>query len=107
MAQRTVTILADDIDGREASDIETVTFSFDGATYEIDLSKRNRAAMTKALAPYVSAARKTSSTRRRPSGGSRVRATTQDREWLRSNGFPDVKDRGRLSTEAIQALKSR
>ena len=107
MAQRTVTILADDLDGREAPDIETVTFGFDGASYEIDLSKKNRAAMTKALEPYISAARKTSSTRSRPSGGSRARATAQDREWLRSNGFPAVKDRGRLSAEAVQALKSR
>ena len=84
-----------------------MTFGFDGGSYAIDLSKKNRAAMAKALEPYISAARKTSSTRRRPSGGPRARATAQDREWLRSNGFPDVKDRGRLSTEAIQALKSR
>ena len=61
MAQRTVTILSDDLDGKEGRDIATVTFGFEGSTYEIDLSKKNRAALEKALSPYIDVARKTTS----------------------------------------------
>lgn len=107
MAQRTVTILSDDLDGKESADIETVAFGFDGATYEIDLSKKNRAAMEKALAPYLNAARKAANTRPRATASRRATVTTADREWLRKNGFPDIKDRGRLSQAATEALKKR
>ena len=43
------------VDGGEAA--ETVTFGLDGATYDIDLSKKNAAAFRKSLARYVDAAR--------------------------------------------------
>ena len=107
MAQRTVTILSDDLDGKEGRDISTVAFGFDGSTYEIDLSKKNRAALEKALSPYIDAARKTTLAPRRSTKKSSPRATPEDREWLRSNGFPNVKDRGRLPGDAIEALRSR
>ena len=107
MAQRTVTILSDDLDGKEGKDIATVTFSYDGSTYEIDLSKKNRAAFEKALLPYIEAARKTTSGPRRSVKKSSPRATPEDREWLRANGFPNVKDRGRLPGEAIEVLRNR
>ena len=107
MAQRTVTILSDDLDGKEGRDIASVTFAYDGSTYEIDLSKKNRAALEKALSPYVDAARKTTSAPRRSTRKGGPRATPEDREWLRSNGFPDVKDRGRLPADATEALRQR
>jgi len=107
MAQRTVTILSDDLDGKEGRDIATVAFGYDGSTYEIDLSKKNRAALEKVLSPYIDAARKTTSAPRRSAKRSSMRATPEDREWLRSNGFPNVKDRGRLPGEAIEALRNR
>ncbi|QIM22002.1 Lsr2 family protein [Phycicoccus sp. HDW14] len=108
MAQRTITVLSDDLDGKESSDIETVTFGFDGATYEIDLSKKNRDALEKALTPYLNVARKAAGTRSRPAAASRRSAvSSDDRDWLRKNGFPDIKDRGRLSKDATDALKKR
>ena len=107
MAQRTLTILSDDLDGKEGKDIGTVTFGFDGSTYEIDLSKKNRAALEKALSPYIAAARKASSAPRRSTRKSSPRVTPEDRAWLRSNGFPNVKDRGRLPGEATEALTNR
>lgn len=107
MAQRTLTILSDDLDGKEGKDTATVTFGFDGATYEIDLSKKNRAALEKALSPYIDAARRTTSAPRRSTRKSSPRATPEDREWLRANGFPNVKDRGRLPGDAIEALRTR
>ena len=107
MAQRTLTILSDDLDGKEGKDIATVTFGFDGSTYEIDLSKKNRAALEKALSPYIDAARRKTSAPRRSTRKSSPRATAEDREWLRSNGFPNVKDMGRLASDATEALRNR
>jgi len=108
MAQRTLTILSDDLDGKEGKDIAQVTFGFDGSTYEIDLSRKNRAALEKALSPYIDAARKgPSAPRRSTKKKASPRVTSDDREWLRFNGFPNVKDRGRLPREAAEALGNR
>ena len=56
--------LIDDLDGGDAA--ETVTFGLDGATYEIDPSKKNAAAFRKSLTRYVSAARRSSASSRSP-----------------------------------------
>lgn len=108
MARRTVTILSDDLDGKETGDIQTVSFAYNGASYEIDLSKKNRKSFDQALAPYLDAARKAPAPRgSRRSSTRAATVTSADREWLRANGFPDVKDRGRLSQAATQALAER
>jgi len=64
------------------------------------------AALEKALSPYIDAARKATSAPRRSTGKSSPRATPEDRKWLRSNSFPNVKDRGRLPSEATEALRN-
>jgi hypothetical protein len=56
MASTTTVILTDDVDGKKAD--ETVRFSLDGAQYEIDLSKKNAAALRRALSEYVAAGRR-------------------------------------------------
>jgi hypothetical protein len=43
MAQRVQVQMVDDLDGSEAS--QTVPFSLDGVTYEIDLSEENASAL--------------------------------------------------------------
>src|SRR6476646_6237532 len=98
MASRTITTLTDDIDGGDAD--ETVTFSFKGTQYEIDLSKENVDKMVIALQPYTSAARKSGGRR---SGSGRTTSSGADkdqlakiREWARDNGH-QVSDRGRIS----------
>jgi len=50
--------LIDDLDGSDAA--ETVTFGLDGAIFEIDLSKKNAAALRKSLDRYVTASRRSS-----------------------------------------------
>ena len=55
MAQTVIVKLTDDIDGGDAE--ETVVFGIDGKTFEIDLNKKNAAALRKAIAPYVDKAR--------------------------------------------------
>ncbi|WP_143263023.1 histone-like nucleoid-structuring protein Lsr2, partial [Amycolatopsis pretoriensis] len=51
MAQRVHVEMVDDLDGSEAS--QTVPFSLDGVTYEIDLSEDNASALRDELARYV------------------------------------------------------
>ena len=104
MASRTITTLTDDIDGGDAD--ETVTFSFKGTQYEIDLAKKNVDKMVKALQPYTSAARR-SGGRRSGSGQTTSSGADRDqlakiREWARANGH-QVSDRGRISTAVQEA----
>lgn len=72
MAQSTITYLTDDIDGSDAE--ETIRFTLDGKTYEIDLNKKNAAALRRALKPYIekgrSAGRQSAGSRRRGTSGS-------------------------------------
>ena len=63
MAKTTVTSVTDDIDG--SANAETLSFGYSGATYEIDLSKKNAAALDKLLKPYIDAARKVSGNNKR------------------------------------------
>jgi len=96
VASRTITTLTDDIDGGDAD--ETVTFSFKGTQYEIDLSKKNVDKMVKALQPYTSPARKSGG--RTTSSGADRDQLAKIREWARANGH-QVSDRGRISA-AVQ-----
>ena len=105
MAQKIQTLFIDDLDGSEAEG--TVRFGLDGAEYEIDLSAGHAEALRKALAPYVSAARRAPGAAARRPGQSGRRAEsagapdpTAVREWARSQGI-EVKDRGRVPAELV------
>jgi hypothetical protein len=106
MAQKVQVILVDDIDGGSAD--ETVSFSLDGVSYEIDLSTKNAAAFRDAFAQYVGTARKVGgrsagrSGRRRSTGGDN--RTAQIREWARANGHK-VNERGRISATLVEAYE--
>ena len=63
MAQRTQVLLIDDLDGSSAD--ETLNFGLDGAAYEIDLSTANAGLLRKALADYVAAGRRVTTSRAR------------------------------------------
>jgi hypothetical protein len=106
MAQKVQVTLVDDLDGSSAE--ETVQFSIDGVSYEIDLSARNAKALREALARYAAAGRRMSSARRT----GRTRAAGPNpaaiREWARGQGIA-VNDRGRISAELLaqyQAARS-
>lgn len=107
VAQRLKVELVDDIDGKDAD--ETVTFSLDGVSYEIDLSTKNAAKMRDTLALYVGSARKVAGRRRRGSGSAARRSggtdTARIRDWARSNGY-DVSERGRIPAEIRQAYEA-
>jgi hypothetical protein len=100
MAQRVQVLLIDDIDGSTAD--ETVTFSLDGVSYEIDLTSAHAAELRDAFASWVGHARKvggrtvsrTAGRGRRTPGPANGEATAI-REWARSNGH-EMSERGRI-----------
>lgn len=107
MAKETITRLVDDLGGGSAD--RTVGFSWDGNSYEIDLSKKNAATFEKAMRPYVDAARSVrgssnGSGRRRAVAGRGSRRTDLQsiREWARANGH-SVSDRGRVPVSIVDA----
>src|SRR3954469_21107342 len=68
MATKTLVQMLDDLDQTEGAD--TLTFAVNGIGYEIDLNEKNTAKFEKALAPFVSAARRTGRISSRPSTSS-------------------------------------
>ena len=108
MAQKIQTLFIDDIDGSEAEG--TVRFALDGAEYEIDLNANHAAALRRALARYIDAARRSTGAARRPArSGRRASAsgvnTTEVREWAKAQGI-EVKDRGRVPAELVARYKA-
>lgn len=95
VAKKTYTDLIDDIDGSEAD--KTITFSLEGATYEIDLSSSHIDELYTTLAPYLRAGRRQRGTRQQSQGSSNSRSDRVPtiRTWAREQGY-DVSDRGRL-----------
>jgi hypothetical protein len=105
VAKTTVIQIADDLDG--SKDATEVAFSFDGIDYTIDLSKKNAAAMAKALRPYLDAATKVSGrgNRARRTRPSRSTGPRKDlaaiREWARGQGL-EVSNRGRVRAAVVE-----
>jgi hypothetical protein len=100
MAQKVQVVLVDDLDGGTAD--ETVTFSLDGVSYEIDLTHDNAAHLRDVLAPYVGHGRRIGGARRSSSrAGARAKGATNPaevREWAKGQGIA-VNERGRISAE--------
>jgi len=113
MAQKVQVLLVDDLDGGEAD--ETVAFSLDGTSYEIDLSSRNASKFRDSLASYVASARKSgrgggssggvkASTRSRSGGGTATVDREQSqaiRSWAKSKGLK-VSERGRIPASIVE-----
>ena len=118
MARKVQVILSDDLDENLPAD-ETVSFSLDGTSYEIDLAEKNAKELREVFSRYVSAARKVgrggrSSGGSGGGGGGRGRSTggRMDREqagairdWARKNGHA-VSDRGRIPGSVVDAYEA-
>ncbi|WP_020670263.1 histone-like nucleoid-structuring protein Lsr2 [Amycolatopsis nigrescens] len=106
MAQQVRVEMLDDLDGSEAT--QTVPFSLDGVTYEIDLSEHNAAGLRDELARYVAAGRRTGGRKLRAATGESVDNGQRERNreirtWAQDNGY-QLADRGRISSEVIAAF---
>lgn len=108
MAQHVNVVLVDDLDGSPAD--ETVTFSLDGISYEIDLTAANADRLRDGLTEWVQGARRLSGARK---GGNRS-ATKKStvgasnatiREWARANGH-EVSERGRIKAGVVDAFNA-
>jgi Lsr2 len=99
MAKATMEILVDDLDGSPGA--ETVRLGWNGDWRELDLSKRNLAALDRVLTKYWNAGRPVSSrsTARRRAASSRTKSTRRDpkriRAWASEQGI-QVPARGRI-----------
>lgn len=105
MAKKVQVLLVDDIDKSSPAD-ETVSFSLDGVSYEIDLTSENASKLRDDLAVWIGHAERTGgrrSTGRSASAKSSGRKADLGsvRAWARENGH-QVSDRGRISAE-VQA----
>lgn len=103
--RKTITTLIDDLDGTIAA--ETVRFSLDGISYEIDLSEKNAAALRGAVAPFTSRANTAGQQQRTrttlPSSGPSRNA--EIRAWAASQGI-EVPARGRIPVAVVQAFNA-
>ena len=105
MAKQTTATTTDDLDG--AANAKEVSFSLDGRTWTIDLSAKNRAALEKALKPYI--AKGTEQGRNRPSKAPRSWSRSKSRadlaavrDWANSN-IHELSHRGRISADVQRA----
>ena len=105
MATTTVEVLVDDLDGSEA--VETVRLGWDGEWRELDLSKRNLAALSRVFDKYWNAGRPAAGERRstparRRKSPSRSTGAARDpkviRAWATDNGI-EMPARGRIPTD--------
>jgi hypothetical protein len=106
-------VITDDLDG--SPNAKTITYTFEGQEYEIDLSEENIEKLREALKPYLDKSRPverepvlelvpTGSRSRRRSSGTRASSGRSDlaeiRTWAQGEGLP-VAERGRIKQEII------
>ncbi|GAA1525232.1 Lsr2 family protein [Actinomadura kijaniata] len=107
MAQKVQVLLVDDLDGGEAD--ETVSFSIDGASYEIDLSGANAKKLRDSLQPFVEKSRKAGTARRGRRGaartGSNRERSAEIRAWAKARGIK-VNERGRIPQNVIEQYEA-
>jgi hypothetical protein len=102
VAQKIITELIDDIDGKSEA-AETVAFALDGKSYEIDLNEKNAAKLRAALAPFIKGARGVKAGTRPRTGAKRAAGprTAEVRVWAQQQGI-DVPSRGRLPKAVLE-----
>lgn len=106
MSTKTIVTLIDDVDGSEAT--QTVQFSLDGTSYEIDLSDKNGDELRQSLDMWISAARrvgKSAPSKRSQRGAGRDYDPVKVREWAREQGIT-VSKRGRIDQATLAAYRA-
>lgn len=122
MATKTIQIVQDDIDGSENA--QTYAFTWDGTSYEIDLSEDHAAELSESLRPWIEHARRTRGNSRGASGrraaapspshplSGRTQSVTDKglsskviRAWAHEHGV-QVPDRGRIPESVIQQYET-
>lgn len=104
--------LVDDIDGSvlEVGEGETVHFSLNGTSYEIDLNTAHAEELRTALEPYISAGRRAGSSGAARSAAPRKRQGRNPevaaiRAWANDNGYT-LSERGRIPNPVVEAYNA-
>lgn len=110
MAKRIITELVDDLDGATLGDTgSTISFALEGKAYEIDLSPDNAQKLRDALAPFISAGRRSGSSSSAKTTISTRRSSQQNlaaiRAWANENGH-SVSDHGRIPATVMAAYEA-
>lgn len=113
MAQKVVTLLTDDITGKDIpeGEGETLEFAFQGYAYSIDLDAKNAKKFRDAITYYVEHARRIGKSQVAPlrRTGEARQASDVDpsevRAWAEENGY-EVSSRGRIKAEIVEAFKA-
>lgn len=106
--KKTTVQLLDDLDGTviENGSGATVSYAFDGDSYEIDLSGENLAEFRAAMKPYTNVSRRVGYVPAKPrtagSAGSDRAELQAIRAWAAANGV-QVSDRGRIAGTVREA----
>ncbi len=105
MAQKVkVTVVCDLPHDGEVEGEETVSFSFDGTAYEIDVCAKHAKELRDKVSPFVDHARKASGAgvgrRRRTRGGPGRERSAEIRAWAKQRGYK-VNERGRIPAAIV------
>lgn len=118
MAEKVIRLLVDDAESDEVeADAGTITFGYQGRSYEIDLSKKNATKMDTDFQRWIDHARPTGSQRARRSPTPTVKTSPGSgynpdqlraiRDWARRNGWPNISDKGRVPGEVLVGFEQR
>lgn len=115
MAQKVQVLLTCDLDEDDVPAAETVTFGYDGVTYQFELCEEHRDEFANTMHGYIGAARRAkggggaSGRSRAAAPSAPSRPARQDvsaiREWAREAGY-EVSSRGRIPTEIREAYEA-
>jgi len=102
MAQRTIRV--DDLDG-VTEGAKSVSFSFDGTTYDVDLCEANVEVLRVTLAPYIAVARPRAKQVQNKLGvGVDKEQLKEIRRWAHQHGF-EFSDRGRIPVHIMDVYQ--
>ncbi|MDO5867095.1 MULTISPECIES: Lsr2 family protein [Paenarthrobacter] len=96
-------MLVDDLDGTPAK--HSVSITYKGSEYTLDLSQENADRLDDALEPFLSKAAKTGKKRVRSSASDKAK-NDSIRDWARENGH-DIPMRGRIPESIRAAYENR
>jgi hypothetical protein len=108
MAQKVQVMLLCDLDDGNVDAEETLQFSLDSTTYELDVCAKHAQQLRDGLQPFVAQARKSSAA----SGGRRRQRTTGNRQetagirsWAKDQGI-QVNERGRIPAAVVKEYEA-
>lgn len=106
MAKKTVEKFYSDLSGDEIdTPAPTVTFTFDGIGYQVDLTETERKTFADAMAPYIAVGRRAGGRARSTSASSSGVDAKAVRAWAQEQGL-DVPARGRVPASLVEEYTS-